>query len=511
MAASQKPTCFKIEFDNEKMYYNSKELLDYNPEFYYGCKSKPKTIIAKKKIPESEYLYANLKLNEWKLTTSECKKSQLLISKEWVDKHYFKRDSIIVIQELERKVEPIVIQELERKVEPIIIQELERKIEPIVIQELERNIINDDVKDDEVVEKAPLLLHLKDEEKFKDYDGNIIEIETRGERHEDKIYFKVKDVSNGFGMPNLNVVLLNKDKGYEKNIDYKNFIREIRLTKDEPKTANKKFKTSLYLTYEGLLRVLFVSRNKNATIFRKWATNKLFTIQMGSKEEKIKLGTDVLNISVKTYKAVFETYASKFPCIYLLSLGRVKELRETFGINASVLDDSIVYKFGFTDDLERRLGEHQIKYGKLNNVNINLACFHIVDVKYTSEAESKIREISKAYNSLLNVDGYNELVALSTLQFEIIKELYETTGKQYIGNTAGLQKEIEDLNKKIESLHNEIRNLKTQHIIEMKNKDFELKDKDLIIQKEINEKNTLKTQIETNEIIYNLKLQLASK
>ena len=31
------------------------------------------------------------------------------------------------------------------------------------------------------------------EEKFKDNDGNVIEIETRGEREHDKIYFKVKN------------------------------------------------------------------------------------------------------------------------------------------------------------------------------------------------------------------------------------------------------------------------------------------------------------------------------
>ena len=50
----------------------------------------------------------------------------------------------------------------------------------------------------------------------------------------------------------------------------------------------------------------------------------------------------------------------------------------------------------------------------------------------------------------------------------------------------------------------EMKELENQRIID-------LKDKDLIIQREINEKNTLKTQLETNEIIYNLKLQLASK
>ena len=489
MTTSPKPTCFKIDLDNEKMYYNSKDLNEYNPEFYYGCKSKPKTIIVKKKIPESEYVYANLKLSEWKLTSADCKKSQLLISKEWVDKYYF-------------KVEPVTIREVERNDESVVVENVG------TIEE---------TKEDEI-EKAPPLLHLKDEEKFKDCDGNIIEIETRGEKSRNKIYFKVKDVSRVFDMSRLQSSLTDSRSEYKNIIHYKIFFNRVNRVENASNTIKK----SLYLTYKGLLRVLFASNSKYVEQFQDWAEEKLFTIQMGSKEEKIKLGTDVLNISIKTYKAVFDTYASKFPCIYLLSLGKVKDLRETFGIDASVPDDSIVYKFGFTDDLERRLGEHQTKYGKLKNVNINLACFHTVDVKYTSEAEAKIREMTRAYNSLLNIDGYNELISLNKIQFEFIIELYESTGRKYMGNTAGLQKEIEDLKKEIQSLHDEIKDLKlqfnmeikdkeTQFIIGLKDKDKELLEKDLIIQKEIHEKNTLKTQLETNEIIYNLKLQLASK
>ena len=62
---------------------------------------------------------------------------------------------------------------------------------------------------------------------------------------------------------------------------------------------------SLFLTYTGLLRVLFVSRNKNAETFTIWATQKLFTMQMGSKEAKEILGTEVLNIKIENYRAVF--------------------------------------------------------------------------------------------------------------------------------------------------------------------------------------------------------------
>ena len=67
-------------------------------------------------------------------------------------------------------------------------------------------------------------MKLKDEEKFTDCDGNIIEIETRGQRNYKKIYFKVKDVSAGFEMPRLQDAILNKDRGYQENIDYKYFV-----------------------------------------------------------------------------------------------------------------------------------------------------------------------------------------------------------------------------------------------------------------------------------------------
>ena len=79
-----------------KQYYNSKDLCEYNPEFYYGCKTKPRTIIQKKKIPTTDYIYANLKSKEWNLSTEECKKAQLLIAKSWVDTHYFKPDTEVV-------------------------------------------------------------------------------------------------------------------------------------------------------------------------------------------------------------------------------------------------------------------------------------------------------------------------------------------------------------------------------------------------------------------------------
>jgi hypothetical protein len=229
-----------------------------------------------------------------------------------------------------------------------------------------------------------------------------------------------------------------------------------------------------------------VSRNKNVERFQDWAEESLFTIQMGTKEDKVKLGTSILNISPKTYKAVFSTYANKFPCIYLLSLGTVKDLRDTFGIDASTPDDYIVYKYGFTDDLQRRIGEHETKYNKLPNVNVKLATFNIIDPIYMKDAERDIREECNAYEVSLKLYGYNELVVLNEKQLKHTKQHYSRIGREYAGHTAELQDQIVKLKDDIKTYEFKIQ---------------------LNTIKYDNEIQKYKTIIETNEIINNLKFQ----
>jgi hypothetical protein len=71
---------------NDREYYNSKDLQAFKPEFYYGYTSKPRNIITKREIPESEYIYATFEklTKKWNLSDDKCKKAQLLISKQWV-------------------------------------------------------------------------------------------------------------------------------------------------------------------------------------------------------------------------------------------------------------------------------------------------------------------------------------------------------------------------------------------------------------------------------------------
>jgi hypothetical protein len=513
------PTLINV---SDREYYNSKDLQAFKPEFYYGCTSKPRNIITKKEIPESEYIYATFEklTKKWNLSDDKCKKAQLLISKKWVDANYFKSSSIIIkkkivlAQQKQRQQEEKQRQqeELPQITTPPPLQR-DSETSATYREEDEEEIVEEANGEQQEIENAPPLLHLDDGEKFHDADGNVIEIETRGERQRNKIYFKVKDVSVGFELPSLDKNIMFKERGYKRGIHYTTFKRESRVHIVNSKITNKPSKTTLYLTYKGLLRVLFVSRNKNVDKFQDWAEEKLFTIQMGTREQKVKLGAEILNTSPRTLKAIFDKYAANFPSIYLMSLGKVRELRETFRICENIPDDSIVYKFGFTDDLARRVIELESEYSKLPGVTMTMGTFQIIDTKYTSEAESEVRETFTAWDARMKApQGYNELVTLDDKQFANIKKLYRRIGDEFAGATRGLQNEIIELKERIKEHENDNARLKItiQHKDELHEKevqwykkDVELKDmvienKDMVI-----ENLKLKYQIATTAMVKN--------
>ncbi len=182
---------------------------------------------------------------------------------------------------------------------------------------IEKNFVDtiiDENKDDEI-EIAPDIIILEDHEKFKDDEGKIIEIKVRGTRNEDDIYFRVKDVSIGFKMDRLYDVILDKTyKGYQEKIDYTFF----NCYKNRGPDKNT-YKKELYLTYEGILRVLFASQSKHVKTFRKWATKTLFVAQLGSQEEKEELASNLIGVNVKNVRQVFNLTKNETPGIYLIN------------------------------------------------------------------------------------------------------------------------------------------------------------------------------------------------
>ncbi len=447
---------------NQRQYYVLKQLFVYRPAFEYGFKTKPRNIIEKKKISTNDYMYAtfNKKENEWKASTAECKKAQLLLSQEWTDIHYFQTTKAIADS---------------------------------------KATADGKATADDKYEVAPNLIELKDEEKFTDENGDIIEIETRGKQTENGIYFKVADVAKGFGMEYLKDSLSHSTSAYVRGTDYVTFIQGTSVSH-----RCNAFKKYLYLTYAGLCRVLFVTRNKHTTRFQDWAINKLFTIQMGEEPEKKKLGAKLCGITVRQVTDVFgKNCADRFPCIYLLSLGTVKALRSVFNIDATVNDDQVVYKYGFTKDFVTRLNQHRLSFGKMEGVNINVVAFHNIDTKFTCDAEGEVRAFCQTFGLKLKMDKYNEIIALTADQLGQVKKQYKYIGMSYAGSTLEMQNKMDGLTTIIKDTNNahlismqekDNQLLKKELII--KDKDLIIKDKDLIIKHEVCNSEKLAMQLD---------------
>lgn len=317
--------------------------------------------------------------------------------------------------------------------------------------------------------EAPPILELEEHEKFKDKNGKTIEIEVRGERNCNNCFFKVKDISIGFEMPSLQTTITGDNNCYIKDIDYKTFNA---IT--EQKINIPSSKIYVFMTYEGIIKLLYISRNTNAKYFRVWATEKLFAIQLGTQEQKEELASNLIGVNPKTIKDVFDTNTSKTPCIYLFLIGRAGELLE-----GTYDENDLLCKYGCSADLPRRTNENSKLFQKEFNKEIELLCFSIIEAQHIFDAESNIRQYFSG--NLIEYKSMKELIIINKKELSNIKQHFRMIQTNYIGRFA-------ELNNKIHSYEKEIIELNTKLLVKDKDTEImiekhknELKDKDIEI------------------------------
>jgi len=309
------------------------------------------------------------------------------------------------------------------------------------------------------VPDAPPVIELEDNEKFYDNEDNVIEIEVRGERAHDKCYFRVSDVMEGFGMKSLHINILNIKSGFKKNIHY---VYLMILGNSSEHKIEK-----LFLTYKGLLRVLFTSRKQTVDKFIDWAAKTLFATQMGTHAQKQDVVANVLGISTTNVKAVFSKTAHNIPCIYLFSIGQVKDLRESLDLDDSYDDDDFMYKWGMTNNLKRRTKDHEKTYGEFEGANLELVLFGYIDPQYISEAETRLAHCFKAMNLVVEHETYEELAIIPKEQVKYIREQCEMISGMYMGH-------VKDLIIQIKNKDHEIAILKLKHENDILKKDLKI-------------------------------------
>ena len=402
-----------------KNYILGDNVLAKAPIFSKGCRG-TRALVKKKNISLDKYIFGRFVDNKWELSSNKSVK---------YDKVFLEESIINGIPEMSNT--------------------------------------NAVIMDDNGIEKAPPIIHLNDDEKFKDENGAVIEIETRGSRNADNIYFKVKDVEKGFDIPSLQIVINDTRNSYKLNTDYKYFITEKhgnpminnskKTTKKPAIKSSKKTITKsiiqkkLYLTYMGMLHMLFVTRNNKTSHFIKWASDILFTVQMGTKKQKESLAGNILGVPAKTVKEVFNINANALPCVYLFSLNTVKNLRTSMNIDAKYADDAVVCKYGFTKELSRRTAEHIDTFKKIDNVDLKLKCYSFMDPQYMSKGESDIRSFMNAMGISIPFQTMEEIVVISKEHDSLVQKQYELIGKNYMGHSSELITQIKELQEKHET------------------------------------------------------------
>ena len=395
---------------NKKKYLIAKDVIENDDKFFIGCKKRSRDSIAKFKLNiMRDYAYGKKVKDEWTLIKDQTKpanKNTLLYRYKWVT------DNV-----------------------------------PAYMKESVKKEKEDNGEKLYKYETAPNILELEEHEKFKDNEGNVYDIEVRGDRFVSNCYFKANDIGEAFELENIRKNITGN--AYKENTDYKNFIVPVVTSGHSGGNKHKSF-----LTYRGVLKCIFSSRSKKADNFIKWATETLFTLQMGSVEDKTELINKVLGTSAQVAKSVFNSRARKFSSVYLFSLGYVKDLKNSMNLKG-MYDNDIVCKYGRTNDLSRRTGEHILKYNKINGVNLKLMLYAYIEDEYGMEAEDEIKSFFNFANCKLTYENNDELVAIDSKKLKEVKLRYEALENEYSKGIEIFKKEIMQKNYKIMQLENE--------------------------------------------------------
>lgn len=385
-----------VEINNASWYEISYLKLKY-PKYFTGCHSTPVKILVKKNIPTDQYIYTSFsEKTGWTVLDNDSiySRKKLYISKQWCD---------------------------------VNIQNVHVKAAIFNANRVNTPIAN--------YNPLPILLELEEREKFKDDDGNVIDIQIRGERTADCIFFKSTDIGKMLDIENVRTTIVHPTSTFEEHIHYEYFIN------DDSSTA------PVFLTYYGLIKLIFSSKKTNAIHYQRWAMNILFVVQMGSVEDKQKLAADILRVDCKSIKSFMSTCVTPVPCVYLFNLGKVKELREIFDIPSTFGDDENVVKYGFTKNLKRRSAEHEKTYGAM--VSDLVLKYHVyIDDANLSNAERDVMIFFTDCNMMLKHKKFNEIACVSDdcLNGEV-QRIYTDIGYEYGEKIRDVQKELDYANK----------------------------------------------------------------
>jgi hypothetical protein len=277
---------------------------------------------------------------------------------------------------------------------------------------------------------------LNETEKFRNAEGEVCEVDVRGDKTRRGTYFKVKDIGKAFGVKRLDHDITDKRSRYEHGNHY------IKLSGDV--IAKGPCDGDYYFTFIGFCTWLFKAENNKAMHYIDWMMDTLFTVQFGTQEEK----EELVGVSRQELASGLKLCVNKISGLYLIKLGTVKQLRDVMDLGDEQDDKDLVCKFGYSKDIQKRFYQHDTTLAKeLNDPSLELLFYSAIQEPHLSHAEAKLHDFFELVKTEFN--GHRELVILSKADLKMTKAKYLTIADGY---TTTDDTEITELREKVKKL-----------------------------------------------------------
>ena len=438
-----------ITYNNEEC-FDFKEVITEYPRLSKATRGLWKDFSQKHSIPEDQVYSLSLKDGKYNPCKPTYNRARFLIKKDYVN------DQLI----------PLVTRQITKVPE----------------------IIEEDVE----LETLPDPIVLDDDERFRTPEGKFFDVDTRGSRKYDEIYFKAKDVGLLFEM-RIKETIFEVTSVYRKHIDYEIFCGDniysdntlVQINKKKPDRFN-----NTYLTYKGLMHAVYTSRNSVANSFQDWACKILFTYQFGTKEQKIESASKLINVPIKVFKSFLRLFAHDIAGLYIYDIGSVKKYNKELDKKtlSKLDDDDRLYKIGLTKDLAQRLMKHKGK--SAFGLDIEPVLFTIIDTSKLSKAEIDLKDTITHIGSYVNLRDQDEIVTFKKDKIKFLKEFMTSLRVKYSFDSVDLKDQLSEATKMLQDqLNNESYEKelsKTRHEKELNNERYEKELNNERYEKELN-------------------------
>ena len=199
--------------------------------------------------------------------------------------------------------------------------------------------------------------------------------------------------------------------------------------------------------------------------------------------KKKRIIKDIAGCLPEIVNEAFSTAVMKISCVYLFTVGLVANIRDGMNIPVDYPDESYLIKYGMTEDLERRMGEHEKTYNAIEGSNLRLKYQSWINEEYISKAEVEIKEKLK----LMKIDfKYGDMVELAIVTPIQLKELGIFYEKLFASYGGSLKSIIAKYETELMKERHEKELLISRHETELQKKEVELQKKETeLLKKEL--------------------------